>query len=108
MPYTLMWSAVDKAAIQKELDDLRQLGHVVEVSRVVAYLHSVAMTGASSAGQNVHMNVGPRTLYSACPFGKVGVFYAYDARTSQICILAFCLDRFKHVPIAAARLANVP
>ena len=94
MPYGLMWTARDKAAIKAELDALRTLGHDGEIGRLMAYLASVASYGASAVSQNVHMHVGRQILHSACPFGTVGVFYAYDGPpTKDIYILAFCTKR---------------
>jgi hypothetical protein len=109
MAYGLMWTARDKAAIKAELDALRTLGHDGEIGRLMAYLASVASYGASAVSQNVHMHVGRQILHSACPFGTVGVFYAYDGPpTKDIYILAFCTNVFTYVGTAAARITNIP
>ena len=109
MPYGLMWTARDKAAIKAELDALRTLGHDGEIGRLMAYLASVASYGASAVSQSVHMHVGRQILHSACPFGTVGVFYAYDGPpTKDIYILAFCTNVFTYVGTAAARITNIP
>jgi len=109
MSYRLMWHALDKANIRAELASLRDDGWDEEVSRVLAYMNSIAGDGPNARSQNIHMQVAGRNLHSVCPFGTVGVFYAYESPpTTQIYILAFCVDVFLNVGTAAARLNNVP
>jgi len=109
MSYGLMWADADSAAIEAELDAFERAGHDVENSRLMSFLSDLAGEGARAKSRNVHMHVGSRTLHSACPFGIVGVFYAYDGPpTKDIYILGFCTDVFKYVATAASRLTNVP
>ena len=104
-----MWSTSDKATIQAELAALRKGGHDEEIGRLMAYLAAVASDGGNAASRNVHMHVGKRSLHSACPFGIVGVFYAYDGPpTTEMYILGFCTNIYTYVATAAARLTNVP
>ena len=109
MSYQLMWSPLDRVAIQAEMAVLRANGHGVELAQVLAYVNSIAAAGPKASSQNIHMAVAGRNLYSACPFQALGVYYAYESPpTTQLYILGFFLNRFSHVATAAARLANVP
>lgn len=109
MSYQLTWSRLDKADIMAELAWLRAHGHDEEIARVLAFMSALAKAGHHARDQNIHTNITGRPLHSACPFGTVGVFYAYQTPpTGHIYILAFCLDVYLYFPTAAARLSNVP
>jgi hypothetical protein len=107
-----MWSPVDKPNIMAEIRIIRAVSDAVsaEFDRVLAYVCQAAKDGAKMLNQNIHgQPVQGRNLYSTCPFGTVGVYYAYQTPPATVLyLLSFCQNLHMNYGVAAARLANVP
>ena len=111
MIYRLMWSAEDKTDIALEMSVLRNQGHDEELSRLLAFMASVAEAGPKLHAKHVHIMLSDGVLHSASPFGEINVFYAYESPPiTSVYILGFCLDadcaHFLYTVMARAN--NVP
>jgi hypothetical protein len=107
-----MWSRADKANIMAEIRAIRTTSNPlsVELDRVLAYVCQVAKDGLKMLNQNIHGHpIAGRNLYSACPFGVVGVYYAYETPPATVLyLLNFSQNLHIDYSVAVARLANVP
>lgn len=105
--YTLTWSSADKGAIGAEMQALKSLEP--ELSRVMAFIAQVAKDGHTATTQNFHCAVNGRNLHSACPFGNIGIYYAYASLpATEIYILGLSVHYLAHYPNVVPRIANVP
>src|ERR1700734_3025773 len=107
--HSLMWSTIDKADIQDEIDTLYARGRDEDVGRVLARLMDLAERGSSAYAENIHTTLEGRNLHCVKrPDSNLGVFYTYARSPTRVLyILAFCEDVYRAFPTAAARMKNV-
>jgi hypothetical protein len=108
--YNISWSPIDKGAINAEMHALKNPATANELMRVMAYIAQIAKdNGKVATTHNYHTSVGGRNLHSACPFGAIGIYYAYSSMSPpEVYILGLSLNLYNHFPTVAARLVNVP
>ena len=75
---------------------------------MLAYVAQIAIDGGKVVKQNFHSTVARKDLHSACPFGTVGVYYAYASGGATELYLLGCANHYQFYFTATARLAHVP